>query len=129
MKFDFLWRSQWKSEIEVIEENCIFEVAIEMNFAMEVSNGVRMRVQLLQVAHETQWVAVNMRCNLQWQKYEIEWTVKVEKFEMKVPRFIEKNVDLARLFEHSSICAIFLLLLYESSSHVKNKQTKTTINI
>ena len=43
MKFDFLWRSQWKSEIEVIEENCIFEVAIEMNFAMEVSNGVRMR--------------------------------------------------------------------------------------
>ena len=44
-----------------------------------------------------------MRCNLQWQKYEIEWTVKVEKFEMKVPRFIEKNVDLARVFEHSSI--------------------------
>ena len=48
-----------------------------------------------------------MRCNLQWQKYEIEWTVKVEKFEMKVPRFIEKNVDLARVFEHSSICANF----------------------
>ena len=46
-----------------------------------------------------------MRCNLQWQKYEIEWTVKVEKIEMKVPRFIEKNVDLARVFEHSSICA------------------------
>ena len=43
IKFDFLRRSQWKSEIEVIEENCIFEVAIEMNFAMEVSNGVRMR--------------------------------------------------------------------------------------
>ena len=49
-----------------------------------------------------------MRCNLQWQKYEIEWTVKVEKFEMKVPRFIEKKkVDLARVFEHSSICAKF----------------------
>ena len=46
-----------------------------------------------------------MRCNLQWQKYEIEWTVKVEKFEMKVPQFIEKNVDLARVFEHSRICA------------------------
>ena len=45
-----------------------------------------------------------MRCNLQWQKYEIEWTVKVENFEMKVPPFIEKNVDLARVFEHSSIC-------------------------
>ena len=34
-----------------------------------------------------------MRCNLQWQKYEIEWTVEVEKFEMEVPLFIEKNVD------------------------------------
>ena len=93
MKSDFLWRSQWKSEIEVTEENWIFEVTIEMNFAMEVSNGVRMRVQLLKVAHETKWVAVNMRCNLQWQKYEIEWTVKVENFEMEVPWFIEKNVD------------------------------------
>ena len=47
----------------MIEENCIFEVAIEMNFAMEVSNGVRMRVQLLKVAHETKCVAVNRRCN------------------------------------------------------------------
>ena len=35
-----------------------------------------------------------MRCNLQWQKYEIEWTVKVEKFEMEVPQLIKKNVDL-----------------------------------
>ena len=26
-------------------------------------------------------------------EYEIEWTVKVEKFEMEVSRFIEKNVD------------------------------------
>ena len=36
----------------MIEENCIFEVAIEMNFVMEVSNEVRMRVQLLKVAYE-----------------------------------------------------------------------------
>ena len=34
-----------------------------------------------------------MRCNLQWQKYEIEWTVKVEKFEMEVPRFMEKTIE------------------------------------
>ena len=89
----------------MIEENCIFEVAIEMNFAMEVSNGVRMRVQLLKVAHETKGVAVNMRCNLQWQKYEIEWTVKVEKFEMEVPQIIEKNVDKKGYLNIQSICA------------------------
>ena len=34
-----------------------------------------------------------MRCNLQWQKYEIEWTVKEEKFGMEVPQFIEKNIN------------------------------------
>ena len=53
MKFDFVRRSQLKSEIEVIEENCIFEVANEMNFAMEVSNGVRMRETTAKVAHDT----------------------------------------------------------------------------
>ena len=50
-------KSQWKSEIKVIEEKSTLEVAIEMNFAMEVSNGEWMRETTAKVAHKTKWVA------------------------------------------------------------------------
>ena len=49
-------KSQWKSEIELVEEKPTFEVAIEMNFSMEVSNGVQMRETAAKVAHEMKWV-------------------------------------------------------------------------
>ena len=51
-------KSQWKSEIKVIEKNCTFEVAIKINFAMEVSNEVRIRETTAKVAYETKWVAI-----------------------------------------------------------------------
>ena len=50
---------KWKSEIKVIEEKSTFEVAIELNFAMEVSNRVWMRETTAKVAHKTKWVVIS----------------------------------------------------------------------
>ena len=46
-------KSQGKSEIKMIKENCTFEVEIEINFVMKVSNGVWMRETTAKVAHKT----------------------------------------------------------------------------